>query len=301
MRRVSTGNRYADLVLDGGFPANSINVIMGQPGSGKTIFAEQLAFANLDAERPVLYLTTISELGAAGTSPDRSGSKRRSRTVETSIALRAGAIVAVVASHVDLITLESVRLAAPEQARAAVAEARGLVEAAVAEYTAAQRGRSADAAITALRRHTLAAMDREMERVRARHGCTAAAEEVEFALRRMVNQFLHGPSVRARQLAAEGRLEEYERALEVLFEIEPPSAQPSRPADHACPARGQDDGDGAPRRARWGRRKSAPPSPKYPTQISTCASDGRGSQPSIAPRNLPTSLPTVSTWTLVRL
>ena len=52
------------------------------------------------------HLTTISELGAAGTSPDRSGSKRRSRTVETSIALRAGAIVAVVASHVDLITLE---------------------------------------------------------------------------------------------------------------------------------------------------------------------------------------------------
>ncbi|MCW7541408.1 hypothetical protein OOT46_26710 [Aquabacterium sp. A7-Y] len=61
MRRISTGNRDADLILNGGFPVNSINVIMGQPGSGKTIFVEQLAFANLCKERPVLYLTTISE------------------------------------------------------------------------------------------------------------------------------------------------------------------------------------------------------------------------------------------------
>jgi len=45
MDRVSTGNRQADLILGGGFPANSINIIMGQPGSGKTVFCEQLAFA----------------------------------------------------------------------------------------------------------------------------------------------------------------------------------------------------------------------------------------------------------------
>ena len=48
-----------------------------------------------------------------------------------------------------------------------------------------------------------------MEKVRARHGCTAAAEEVEFALRRMVKQLLHVPTVRARELAVErpaGRL-----------------------------------------------------------------------------------------------
>ena len=60
MDRASTGNPQADLILGGGFPANSINIIMGQPGSGKTVFSEQLAFANL-AARPVLYLTTVSE------------------------------------------------------------------------------------------------------------------------------------------------------------------------------------------------------------------------------------------------
>jgi circadian clock protein KaiC len=60
MDRISTGNAQADLILRGGFPAHSINIIMGQPGSGKTVFSEQLAFSNL-GERPVLYLTTVSE------------------------------------------------------------------------------------------------------------------------------------------------------------------------------------------------------------------------------------------------
>jgi circadian clock protein KaiC len=59
--RMSSGNAEADHILGGGFPLNSINVVMGHPGSGKTIFAEQLIFHNADAERPILYLTTLSE------------------------------------------------------------------------------------------------------------------------------------------------------------------------------------------------------------------------------------------------
>src|SRR5882672_11276028 len=59
--RVSTGNQEADMILGGGFLANSINVVMGEPGTGKTLFAEQLLFRNADGERPVLYLTTLSE------------------------------------------------------------------------------------------------------------------------------------------------------------------------------------------------------------------------------------------------
>jgi circadian clock protein KaiC len=34
---------------------------MGHPGSGKTIFAEQLIFHNAGPDRPILYLTTLSE------------------------------------------------------------------------------------------------------------------------------------------------------------------------------------------------------------------------------------------------
>ncbi|QCU77711.1 glutamyl-tRNA reductase [Citricoccus sp. SGAir0253] len=136
---------------------------------------------------------------------------------------------------VDLITLESVKMAAPEGQRAAMAAAARLVDSAVDEYLHERRARSANEAIVALRRHTHQVLDSEMERVRARHGCTAAAEEVEFALRRMVRQILHEPTVRAKELAAEGRLEEYERALNVLFGLEVPGSGTGTPPA-SCPA-----------------------------------------------------------------
>jgi circadian clock protein KaiC len=59
--RMSSGNPEADHILGGGFPKDSINIIMGHPGSGKTIFAEQLIFANAGDDRPILYFTTLSE------------------------------------------------------------------------------------------------------------------------------------------------------------------------------------------------------------------------------------------------
>src|SRR5687767_11735440 len=61
LERMSSGNSEADHILGGGFPSNSINIIMGHPGSGKTIFAEQLIFHNANKSRPILYLTTLSE------------------------------------------------------------------------------------------------------------------------------------------------------------------------------------------------------------------------------------------------
>jgi circadian clock protein KaiC len=61
IERISSGNSQADQVLGGGFPVNSINILMGEPGTGKTLFAEQLLFANADGKRPVVYLTTLSE------------------------------------------------------------------------------------------------------------------------------------------------------------------------------------------------------------------------------------------------
>ena len=60
MDRLSTGNQVVDRILAGGFPARSINIVMGEPGTGKTILAGQLAFAN-GGDRPALYLTTVSE------------------------------------------------------------------------------------------------------------------------------------------------------------------------------------------------------------------------------------------------
>jgi circadian clock protein KaiC len=59
--RLSTGNTELDEILGGGFPPNSINILMGEPGSGKTVLAEAMVFANADDDRPILYLTTLSE------------------------------------------------------------------------------------------------------------------------------------------------------------------------------------------------------------------------------------------------
>lgn len=59
--RIQTGCAGLDEILFGGIPANTISVIMGAPGAGKTILAEQIAFSNATAETPSLYLTTMSE------------------------------------------------------------------------------------------------------------------------------------------------------------------------------------------------------------------------------------------------
>ncbi|HWF14901.1 MAG TPA: ATPase domain-containing protein [Acidimicrobiales bacterium] len=59
--RLASGSARLDAILEGGLPLNGINLIMGRPGSGKTILAQQYLFHNATAERPALYLSTVSE------------------------------------------------------------------------------------------------------------------------------------------------------------------------------------------------------------------------------------------------
>lgn len=59
--RFLSGNDHLDAVLGGGLPAHALNMIIGLPGSGKTILAEQFMFHNASPERPGLYLSTVSE------------------------------------------------------------------------------------------------------------------------------------------------------------------------------------------------------------------------------------------------
>jgi circadian clock protein KaiC len=59
--RLLSGHPRLDGVLGGGLPANAINMLIGLPGTGKTILAQQYLFTNATPERPGLYLATVSE------------------------------------------------------------------------------------------------------------------------------------------------------------------------------------------------------------------------------------------------
>ena len=59
--RLTSGDEGLDLILGGGLPMNGINLIIGLPGSGKTILSQQFIFAGATEERPAIYLSTVSE------------------------------------------------------------------------------------------------------------------------------------------------------------------------------------------------------------------------------------------------
>src|SRR5581483_1809595 len=61
VNRLQTGIDELDLILGGGIPTGSLLVIGGPPGTGKTILANQICFANASQERQALYYTTLSE------------------------------------------------------------------------------------------------------------------------------------------------------------------------------------------------------------------------------------------------
>jgi circadian clock protein KaiC len=61
IRSLITGVPGLDTVLGGGLPEFSFNLIAGGPGSGKTILAHQMMFANATVERPALYFTVLGE------------------------------------------------------------------------------------------------------------------------------------------------------------------------------------------------------------------------------------------------
>jgi circadian clock protein KaiC len=61
IRSLPSGVPGLDLVLGGGLPEYSFNLIAGGPGSGKTTLAHQIMFANATVERPALYFTVLGE------------------------------------------------------------------------------------------------------------------------------------------------------------------------------------------------------------------------------------------------
>lgn len=61
LAKISTGIPSLDRILNGGLPRNSVNVIAGPPGTGKTILAQQIVFHNAREDDRAPYLVTVSE------------------------------------------------------------------------------------------------------------------------------------------------------------------------------------------------------------------------------------------------
>jgi circadian clock protein KaiC len=59
--RLPSGVSKLDDILGGGWPEYSFNLIVGEPGSGKTTLAHQFIFANASAKRPAVYFTVLGE------------------------------------------------------------------------------------------------------------------------------------------------------------------------------------------------------------------------------------------------
>jgi circadian clock protein KaiC len=61
VNRLLTGVPGLDVVLGGGLEPGSVTVLAGAPGTGKTILAQQICFANATADHRAVYYTTLSE------------------------------------------------------------------------------------------------------------------------------------------------------------------------------------------------------------------------------------------------
>lgn len=125
---------------------------------------------------------------------------------------------------VHLITLDTVAKLAPDRHAQPVEEARVIVEAAVEEFMADQRGRERSAEVVAARDRALEAAEVEIARrlggpgaVPDGHDAGPTAPERELrALRRAARAAVHGPTVRAHAAARIGDVRAYEEALDEL-------------------------------------------------------------------------------------
>jgi circadian clock protein KaiC len=59
--RVPTGIPGLDVVLGGGLLPGALLFIVGMPGAGKTLLAQQMAFASARRGVPAVCFTTLSE------------------------------------------------------------------------------------------------------------------------------------------------------------------------------------------------------------------------------------------------
>jgi glutamyl-tRNA reductase len=120
---------------------------------------------------------------------------------------------------VHLVDLDLLQQIVPSTISEKVLAAEQFVTESVSKFEASRRGRNSGSTVTALRTVVADQVATEVETVRSRAG-DDVAREVERSLRRFANSLLHLPSVRAFELASNGRDEEYRKAVHLLFGVE---------------------------------------------------------------------------------
>ena len=102
-----------------------------------------------------------------------------------------------------------------------VEQARGIVAEAVTQHLGKRAASIAAPTVRALRSAAQQVVERELGRLDQRTPDMSAEHraEVERAVHRIVDKLLHQPTVRAKELAVDGRLGEYEDALRQLFDL----------------------------------------------------------------------------------
>ncbi|MFQ5998588.1 MAG: RAD55 family ATPase [Candidatus Bathyarchaeia archaeon] len=63
--RIPTGIDQLDLLLRGGIPQRTLNIVIGKPGSGKSIFGKQFLCKNLAQDRNGILIDTFETLDSA--------------------------------------------------------------------------------------------------------------------------------------------------------------------------------------------------------------------------------------------
>jgi glutamyl-tRNA reductase len=107
----------------------------------------------------------------------------------------------------------------PPEHTEAIARAEAVIDKETAEFHDALHERSVEPAISALRAHVDARVEKEVEAVRRRLG-DDVAREVQRALRRVTNSLVHTPMTRGKDLARNGRPDDYREALELVFGLD---------------------------------------------------------------------------------
>jgi glutamyl-tRNA reductase len=132
---------------------------------------------------------------------------------------------------VDLVRLSEVSAAA--SAAVDVEAARTIVAEEVAAFRAAQHASRMAPTIVALRSMAARVAEAELARLSGRLPELEARdrEEIELAVRRVVDKLLHAPTVRIKQLAAEEDRVSYPQALRELFGLDPKTVEAVSVAD----------------------------------------------------------------------